>query len=241
MSDKIPYVISEAHPDIKRPWLNQTFGTIDKNLSHYFFIKKIAEFIYERTNEDDIKSVDDINKFWDTYYEYDYMDNSPWDAKIFVDGKWSSVTITESEILEHINKIKVEGGIEHESYNNEDVDVEDWELTDEECELQQEMQEFIEHELEPSDLELMNKMNQIEQTIYVLNKCIINISSEKYKSNKELFYKFSNVIIKYIEKDISVITEEMEENHTEELSTKLNIFMKIYGSLLEYKTIFNTF
>ena len=62
---------------------------------------------------------------------------------------------------------------------------------------------------------------------------------ELKKENRELFYKFLNIILRFTEKDIAVTTEEMEKNHDEKLSLKLSYLMNIYGSLLEYKTIFN--
>ena len=40
MSVKIPYVISEAHPDYKRPHLNQEFSSIDENLKDTFLLRK---------------------------------------------------------------------------------------------------------------------------------------------------------------------------------------------------------
>lgn len=246
MANKIPYVISEAYPDYKRPCLHQQFGSIDENLKDTFFVEKVAEFIYERTDaNNDIKSVDDIHHFWETYYDDAYMDNTPWDAKVFINNNWKTVIITELEIFECINRIKL-GEIKINDFEcDKEEQIEDildnieWNLTDEEHEIQEKMREYMDSELETSDLELMSEMNQTEQTIYVLNKCMINISSEKYKSNRELFHTFLNIILKYTEKDISIITEEMENNHSEELSLKLKTFMNIYGSLLEYRTIFN--
>lgn len=240
MTHKIPYVISEAYPDYKRPWLNQQFGTIDETLKDTFFVEKIAEFIYERTNDYDIKSVDDIVKFWDNYYYDDcYMDNKPWEARIFIYDQWEKVCITDVEIFECINRIKSEKNINNKDEFDFEEDFLKWELTDEEEEIQEKMKQYVESELETTDLELMSKMNQIEQIIYVLNKCMLNISSEKYKSNRELFYKFLNIILKLTEKDIDITTEELENNHDDKTSLKLNYLMNIYGSLLEYKTIFN--
>jgi hypothetical protein len=40
MTTKIPYVISEAHPDYKRPFLSQDFGTIDADLKDTFLLRR---------------------------------------------------------------------------------------------------------------------------------------------------------------------------------------------------------
>lgn len=244
MTTKIPYVISEAHPDYKRPCLAQHFGTIEEQLIGTFFVEKAAEFIYERTDMDDHQTVDDIVNFWDNYFDECYMDNSPWDARIFINGEWKNVCPSNIEIFECLNRMRTaEKNEEDKEEESEESNCEeeflDWELTDEEQEIQEKMKEYMESELEKTDLELMSKMNQTEQIIYVLNKCMLNISSNKYKENRELFYKFLNIILRFTERDIAVTTEEMEKNHDENLSLKLSYLMNVYGSLLEYKTIFN--
>jgi hypothetical protein len=68
---------------------------------------------------------------------------------------------------------------------------------------------------------------------------MLNISSDKYKQNRELFHKFLNIILRFIEKDIDITTEKMEKNHDEQLSLNLNSLMNLYGSMLCYKKIFN--
>ncbi len=245
MTTKIPYVISEAYPDYKRPCLEQHFGTIDEQLIDTFFVEKAAEFIYERTDMDDHQTVDDIVKFWDNYFDEYYMDNSPWDARIFINGEWKNICPSNVEIFECLNRIRtVEKNEENEEEESEESNCEeellDWDFTDEEQEIHEKMKAYVESELEKSDLEIMSKMNKNEQIIYVLSKCILNISSDKYKENRELFYKFLNIVLRITEKDISVTTEEMEKNHDEKLSLKLSNLMNVYGSLLAYKTIFNS-
>ena len=106
MSLKIPYVISEAHPDYKIPWLDQQFGTIDQDLKDTFFVEKAAEFIFDRIDSEDIESVDDIQKFWNNFYDDSYMNNAVWDARIFINGKWKNVCPTNIEIFECIQRIK---------------------------------------------------------------------------------------------------------------------------------------
>lgn len=242
MSNKIPYVISESHPDYKRPYLDQDFGAIDENLKDTFFVEKAAEFIYDRTNSDDIRTVDDITDFWENYFNGYYMDNSPWEARIFMNGEWENACPTNVEIFECLNRMKIaEENEEDEENLDYEEDLLNWELTDEEQQIKTQMKEYMESELENTDLEVMSKMNETEQIIYILSKCMLNISSDKYKENRELFYKFLSIILRFTEKDIAVTTEEMTKNHDEKISLKLNYLMNVYGSLLEYKNIFNNY
>lgn len=245
MSNKIPYVISEANPDYKRPYLHQQFGTIDEQLIDTFFVEKVAEFICDRTDSDNITCIDDIIEFWENYYTEYYMDNSPWDAIIFINDEWKSACPSNFEIFECLNRMRTadkneEDKQEESEESNYEEELLDWEFTEEEQEIQEKMKAYVESELEKQDLELMSKMDSNEQVIYVLSKCALNISSNKYKENRELFYKFLNIVLRFTEKDIAVITEEMEKNHDEKLSLKLSYLMNIYGSLLEYRRIFNT-
>jgi hypothetical protein len=245
MTTKIPYVISEAHPDYKRPCLLEDFGTIDENLKDTFFVQKAVEFIYDRTDIDDIKSVDDISQFWENYYDEYYMDNLPWDARIFINGKWENVSPSNIEIFACINRMKIADKNEEDSKEENEEEDEDLfnqiELTVEEQEIHDKMRDYMQTEIDSSDFEIMSKMNQLEQTIYVLNKCMLNISSDKYKQNRELFHKFLMTILRMTEQDISLTTEEMEKNYDEKSSLKLNYLMNIYGSLLEYKKNFNNY
>jgi hypothetical protein len=239
MTTKIPYVISEAYPDYKRPYLEQHFGTIDEQLIGTFFVEKAAEFIYERTDMDDHQTVDDIVNFWENYFDECYMDNSPWDARIFINGEWENVCPSNVEIFECLNRMRTVEKNEEDEEEEEEDNFTKIELTDEEQDIHDKMREYMQKELDNTDLETMSKMNQAEQTIYVLNKCMLNISSDKYKENRELFYKFLTTVLRITEEDISLTTEEMEKNHDEKTSLKLSYLMNVYGSILEYKSIFN--
>jgi len=260
MTTKIPYVIYSAKPDYKRPSVDHKFGTVDENLLDTFFVEKAAEFIYydncDSDSVDNFKSVEDITKFWETYFCEYYMGNVPWDALIFINGEWKNVTPSDNEIFDYFMKIKNnekliddcedEDEDEDEDENEDDNKQENEEdfltkivLTDEEQEIHNKMMEYMRTEIDKSDFDKMSKMNKVEQTIYVLNKCLLNISSDKYKKNRELFYKFLMTVLRLTEEDISLTTEEMEKNYNEIISLKLDYLMNIYGSLLEYKTIFN--
>jgi hypothetical protein len=106
MTNKIPYVISQAFPDHTRPYLSQTFGTIEEDNIDLFFIEEVSEFILEREYINTINQLDDIKLFWRNYYDEYYMNNLPWEAKIFIHGKWKSVTPTNELIFKHIMAIK---------------------------------------------------------------------------------------------------------------------------------------
>lgn len=244
MSSKIPYVISESHPDYKRPYLYQDFGTIDEQLIDTFFVEKAAEFIYDRTNNDDIKTVDDITEFWDNYFDEYYMNNSPWTAKMFIKEEWVNACPTNVEIFECLNRMRIaeqndEEESEADNEDNTQEEIDNFKLTAEEQEIQEKMKEYLESEIDNSDLEIMSKMNSTEQIMYFLNKGMLCISSDKYKEKRELFYKFVNIMLRITERDIAITTEEMSKNHDEQISLKLNYLMNVYGSILEYKRIFN--
>jgi len=105
MSNKIPYVISEAHPDYKRPCLFERFGVVDEMMIEIFFVEKVTEFIYDRIDSDNVQSEDDITRFWENYYDEYYMDNTPWEARIFINGEWENVCPTDIQIFECLQRM----------------------------------------------------------------------------------------------------------------------------------------
>jgi hypothetical protein len=106
MTNKIPYVISTAYPDHRTPYLSQQFGTVEEHEIDLFFIEEVSEFILEREYINTINQVDDIKLFWRNYYDEYYMNNLPWEATIFIHGKWKFVTPTNELIFQHIMAIK---------------------------------------------------------------------------------------------------------------------------------------
>ncbi len=95
----IPYIISLAHPCYKRPWLQQIFGkgTIDEVTQNV--LTEIYSYIYEFIYESREITVANIKKLYeeDIYRQY-YMDNEPWMATAFIDGKWTDITPTYEEL-----------------------------------------------------------------------------------------------------------------------------------------------
>lgn len=103
----VPYVISTAHPDDKRPFLEQEFGICqDKDIKE-FFINKCSNFILEMTSKKNINNHDDIDKFFKNYFNEYFMYNKPWEANVFIDGKWTKIIPSYQDLFNKIHKIKI--------------------------------------------------------------------------------------------------------------------------------------
>lgn len=98
----IPYVISIAHPDYKRPYVQEIFGAVDEQSIESFFLQRVVDFILN----DDMKyeSTQDIKRFWTDYYNESYMDNRPWTARIYKDGAWKDATPTNEQIIRSVQE-----------------------------------------------------------------------------------------------------------------------------------------
>lgn len=64
----IPYVILEAHPDWKRPYVLPEFGMIQEDKLTDFLLEKLVEFVYDRIDIENLNNIDDITNFWEHYY-----------------------------------------------------------------------------------------------------------------------------------------------------------------------------
>ena len=239
MSDKIPFIISEACPDYKRPCVIQQFGTCYKSEIPDYFVNKVAEFIFERSVPDAINDLEGIEDFWKQYYSEYYIDNPPWDANAFIDNKWVNITPTDEEILERIQKLILweAEDIERDCDKQDELSYEEekdenlYKLSNEDKLVIDKMKEYFEKEgLQVSESEDTN-----QQVISSLNKFILKTSEEKFNENKEMFVNFINTMTRCIEKDIEKITYDLEVIHNEENSQRLKQIMVLYGSLLEYK------
>lgn len=95
----IPYIISLAYPCYKRPRLQQIYGegTIDEVRQKV--LTEIYIYVYESIYELREITVANIKNLYekDVYCEY-YMDNEPWIATAFIDGKWTNITPTYEEL-----------------------------------------------------------------------------------------------------------------------------------------------
>lgn len=89
--NKQPYVLSIAHPDHKRPWVNNIFGVglvnATRKLGSYF-----SEYLYNSIELDvDPKSYT-YERYADEYYNYAYMDQLPYELHVFnlETGEWEN-------------------------------------------------------------------------------------------------------------------------------------------------------
>lgn len=117
----IPYVISEAHPDYKRPCVDQDFGVVKEDEMETYFLDKVSNFVLERIGDKDI-SLQDINDVFDNYFEDCFMMNEPWSAMVFRNGKWENIRPSNDKILGHIKLILLE---KEEIEQEEDTEQED--------------------------------------------------------------------------------------------------------------------
>lgn len=243
MSDKIPFIISEACPDYKRPCVIQHFGTCYKSEITDYFIHKAAEFIFERSDNDAINDLEGIQDFWKQYYSEYYIDNPPWEANAFIDNKWVNIMPTDEEILERIKililweteDVERDCDKQAELSCEEEKDENLYQLSNEDKLVIDKMKEYFEKEgLQVSESEDTN-----QQVISTLNKFILNTNIEKFNEKKELLNNFINTMTRCIEKDIEKITSDLEVIHNEENSQRLKQIMVLYGSLLEYKNNYN--
>jgi len=230
----IPYVISEAHPDYKRPHMLQDFGVVIEEEIQLYFLDKVCEFILERTNIDTLKCCQSIENFFYNYYDENYMDNVPWQAMIFRNGEWENMTPSIESIWEYIQQLKLQ------VYSEEIVSEEDPEhilnLDEDEKETMRQLKEYFKQLVDDDPLayNAFQEMNQIDQLTFLFSK----ITPEKYESNKKMFHNFVNLCVKMIEKDIKIITSKLEIEHSEILSEQLKQVMIVYSNALQIKSEF---
>ena len=106
----IYYVIQSAHPDYKRPHVNNYFNSCDHSklteciLDHYSNF--IYERIYEKYSNDEIKQngIKIINDFLDNYFDEYFMANEVWNAMAVIDGDWFNVTPSVIQVYDHLIK-----------------------------------------------------------------------------------------------------------------------------------------
>lgn len=98
--DLIPFVILEAHPDYKRPYVLPFFGMVEEYKLKDTILEKLVDFVYDRIGIDNVTSVIDVEQFWIEFYSDCYMDNPPWEATAIINGVWEEVYITNVELFE---------------------------------------------------------------------------------------------------------------------------------------------
>ena len=80
-------------------------------------------------------------------------------------------------------------------------------------------------------------MNQIQQLMSLFT---IYMTNENYIKNEYLFKEFLNLCLKFLQKDIELITKKMEtECYSNELSKQLEHALEVYSNTLLVKETFN--
>jgi hypothetical protein len=125
-TNQIPYVIVEAHPDKKRPYSSTIYGLVDELNLHSTILEHLIDFAYDHIIVEKLKSGEDIEQFWERFYEVNYMDMSPWTATAFINGEWKDMSISNEELFEGLIKRYKEEEKEDEKitvkYDEEDED-----------------------------------------------------------------------------------------------------------------------
>lgn len=247
----IPYVISEAHPDYKRPYVLQDFGMVKEEEIQTYFLDRICDFILDRVDENDITCENSISTFFNSYYDEYYMDNSPWEAMVFVDGDWQNVTPYVEKIWEHIQLLKNQEKVDKkEEVEKQEVEKQEegdednqsnFELSEADKNVLTQMKNFFEQMLKekplpPSQIENLQRMTEVEQLSLLFN---IYMTQENYTQNKDMYCGFLNLLVKFVQIEIERITKEMETEHSEELSKKLEYALAVYTNTMFIKQTFN--
>lgn len=125
----IPFVILEACPDYKRPYVLPIYGMVEECKLTDTILEKLVDFVYSRIDIDELCDLEDIDKFWDEFYSDYYMENSPWEAKAIVNGAWENVNPTNEELFNALITIKNEECTSSDSENDSHEETEISELT----------------------------------------------------------------------------------------------------------------
>lgn len=235
----IPYVISEAYPDYKRPCVEHDFGVVKEEEMETYFLDRVSNFVLDRTGDNDL-SLQDVNDFFDNYFDEYFMMNDPWSAMVFRNGEWENVRPSNDKIWGHIRLIILQEQQEEELEKEEDEKEEDI-LNENDKIILTGIKAFLEKMLEekplqPEQIETIQKMNRIQQLLALFN---IYLTNENYTQNSHLFKGFLNVCVKFFQKHIEDITKKMEIEHTEELSKQLEEAMWIYSNTILVKDTLN--
>lgn len=102
----IPYIILEANPDYKRPYVETIYGMAKEDELNSILLEKMFVFVYNRSDINQFNNVSDVSKFWNNYYSEYYMSNSPWEAKAVINNKWVNVTPSDINLFDVIMKTK---------------------------------------------------------------------------------------------------------------------------------------
>ena len=101
----IPYIIMEANPYNKTPFINYKKGLVEEDKLRIFILNELVEFIYKLIDIENFKTIKDVETFWNCFNCNYYVDNKPWDCFVIRNNLWENIYFTYEEIyLEVINK-----------------------------------------------------------------------------------------------------------------------------------------
>jgi len=141
----IPFIILEAHPDYKRPYVLPFFGMIEEDKLKDTILEKLVDFVYDRIFDiDNLSSVKDLEKFWENFYSDSYMDNPPWEATAILNGVWEDVCPNNEELFNALIKerTKIQNRVYMSSDSESDVETEESIILEDESEENEDSQEL---------------------------------------------------------------------------------------------------
>ena len=84
-----PFVLSIAHPDYKRPYVEQIFGYDEKDIKEKLY-DNFYDYLYNTIADEGIEG--DVDREYDNYinnyYNYAYMKQAPFELMVLSDSKW---------------------------------------------------------------------------------------------------------------------------------------------------------
>lgn len=259
----IPYVISEAHPDYKRPFVSQEFGVIKEEEIDTFFLKKICDFVLEHADIQSLNCCNDVEDFFESYYSEFYMGNSPWDARVFKNDEWEHIIIMNETIWEHIQLMKLddaqplnfdeyltgldleEGTKKYEritKYNGNNPCQETFDrITGDMLQFLEEV--LIENPLPDEFVEEFKQMSSTDKMMYLFRNSS-SAKKEQFMQNRNMFSDCVDICIKGVQDEMDHMTEIMHQNEImeateEQISEELKHLMTLYSQLLILKESFN--
>jgi hypothetical protein len=250
----IPFVISEAHPDYKRPYLSQDFGQVKEEEMQSYFLNRVCDFLLDRKPIEQINKALDVELFFHNYYDEYYMDNSPWEVMVFRNDDWENANPSFETIWEHIQLIKLEDQEEYCEEENVEEKEDKEEKEEKECNvdetneeaISQQMkccfEEFIKREIITSKmLTEMQEMTDLNRLCYLLSKLSTDLGAsgtEQYNKNKDIYHLFLNLSLKLFNIDMLKLTNQLEKEHNEETMEQIKVICLIANNIVTIKQCF---
>lgn len=247
----VPYVISTAYPDYKTPYLHQEFGICQIVNVRKLLIDKCVEFILEMMSYkyEKIQTVNDVQFFFNNYYEECYMDNYPWEAVIFADGEWCHIIPSDQELFDRIQILKKKELENNKSEIDDDNNVNDDDDNDydDDLHVSEEDKEFFKNFYgklkEASNYKDDDETLSIELKQKKFIKHIQTVLNEKFvENNKEISKQFIEKTANYLDKEIEVKSLELEEKiNSDDDSINKSDLVEYLRSLISLRCTINSY